>query len=525
MSGLLSVLLAVLSVWDYPSRHGEYLRLRSEFVRAVRAGDLDAMLDATRRGTELLPDDPTWRYNFACSLARKGEGEKALDELEKAVDLGFRDVAMMAADRDLKSISDDDRFEEAMSRAEELAGKPLLSGPMASIPADGSFGMPVTLGEQNLRWNLDAGCFEANMDLKRREGFFNALYMNRDAGHSQFSPTGHVAISRVLFEAEGRQRGLDLDFPNVLFPYPVFGNCSRALTVGAYWRSLPRAMTTTARHWLPLMQRFYLSNQLWVFPANNDCPPIGQMGDVFPSVTPYWVTTAGRSWSDLPYLKAALAACEAMQPGARDEMLRLGLMAPTLQALLRKSLRGVRSEDDYLTAKAHPTAFPAGGVDTARLKALAAALTADSIPPIVPLNVAFGRPSENAGGSEILYATPFAYAFVLGEGDDERTFAVKAAGGDECAFAAVHGAECVRIESTSPRSAKFVVSRGALSPTNRVDVAAFARKASSGWGAPSFVSFTVYDAAAPYSDPALAPRPAKEKDGEGDGTPREQNRE
>ena len=65
-------LLAVLSIWDYPSRFPEHERLRAEFVQASRAGDSEKMESASRKGVELLPDDPSWAYNLACSLARLG---------------------------------------------------------------------------------------------------------------------------------------------------------------------------------------------------------------------------------------------------------------------------------------------------------------------------------------------------------------------------------------------------------------------------------------------------------------------
>ena len=49
-----------------------------------------------------------------------------------------------------------------------------------------------------------------------------------------------------------------------------------------------------------------------------------------------------------------------------------------------------------------------------------------------------------------------------------------------------------------------------MSPTNRVDVAVFARRKGTGWGAPAFVSFAVVDPSAEYSDPVLTPRPPEE---------------
>ena len=68
MYALLAV-LAVLSIWDYPSRQQEHDRLRRQFVAAVRSGDTVTMEETCRKGVKLLPDDPTWQYNLACSLA------------------------------------------------------------------------------------------------------------------------------------------------------------------------------------------------------------------------------------------------------------------------------------------------------------------------------------------------------------------------------------------------------------------------------------------------------------------------
>ena len=54
--------------------------------------------------------------------------------------------------------------------------------------------------------------------------------------------------------------------------------------------------------------------------------------------------------------------------------------------------------------------------------------------------------------------------------------------------------------------ARITIRRDALSPTNRVDVAVFARGKDTDWGAPAFVSFAVIDPSAPYSDPFLLPQ-------------------
>ena len=505
---VLCAILAVLSIWDYPSRHPEHVRLRNQFVAATRIGDAAAMEAASRKGVELLPDDPTWRFNLACALAyyatRQGE---AFATLEKAIDLGFRDADLIAKDADLRRLSVSPRYAELLDYAKEMRRRPLLSGPMAVVDATGVFGQPIALGEQNLAWDFDVGCFIARLKLATASAGGNTgdLYMNRDGGHAPLNAGNFPGITVLSFDQEGRRRGMDLDIPNLLAPYPVFGNCSRALTQGPYWRSLPRALMTSSAWRLKAMLKFYLSNQTWVFPVNADLPPVGTNGDVFASITPYWIASAGRSFSDLPYLRAALEASRALPTDVKKEIVRRGLLAPTIQTLIRKSLRNVTNDVDYLSAKAHPTAFPANGVDVPRLVAAAAAMTTSSVPPLVSVVVAAERPSSPPSRGELTYATAFAWAFVLNSSDESRRFRIVARGAEEFRFVQTHG-DSVSVEPDGPNAAKVKISRSRVSPTNRVDVAVFGRNAGTGWGAPSYISFARMDASAPYCDPVLLPR-------------------
>ena len=507
----LAIVLAVLSIWDYPARQQEHSRLRRQFVAAMRSGDTATMEETCRKGVKLLPDDPTWQYNLACSLAyfpkRKTE---AFDALEKAIDLGFRDADAIAKDTDLKRLADERRYEELIEYAREMARRPLLIGPMATVDATGVFGHAITLGEQNLGWDFDVGCFVARMKMARASAGGNTgdLYMNRDKGHSPLDVASYPGITPVGFDSEGRARGMDTDFPNTLFPYPVFGNSSRAFTRGAYWRSIPRALMTVESRRMQTMMRFYLANQTWAFPANADIAPVGTNGDVFASVSPYWITTAGRSYSDMPYVRAALKASAAFPTETKNELVRRGLLAATIQTLIRKSLNGVKDESDYLSAKAHPTAFPINSLDLRRLVASAAAMKPDDIPPLAPLAVAAGKTKDEPLWPELTYATPFAVAFVLRAEDETRSFIVSSRGAAEFAFVQTHGAGIdVKIERPRPDAAKITLNRRGMSPTNRVDVAVFARNKETGWGAPSYISFARMDPSAPYSDPALTPLP------------------
>ena len=70
----------------------------------TRQGRISDGLKMDRKLVKLQPDNATAHYNLACSLAlakRKGD---ALDELRRAVQLGYRDLDWMQQDPDLEPL-------------------------------------------------------------------------------------------------------------------------------------------------------------------------------------------------------------------------------------------------------------------------------------------------------------------------------------------------------------------------------------------------------------------------------------
>ena len=78
------------------------LRILAELVS--KKGDLSRAVDYDRRLVELQPEDFLARYNLACSLARAGRLEEAIDSLSRAVLLGYDDLDHMESDPDLESL-------------------------------------------------------------------------------------------------------------------------------------------------------------------------------------------------------------------------------------------------------------------------------------------------------------------------------------------------------------------------------------------------------------------------------------
>ena len=510
MIGLCCAVLASLSVFDYPALQPKHDELKSKMVAAIREGDTFGMRTACLKAIEIFPEDPVWNYNLACAYAKVGKVDNALKVLEKAIRFGYRDSRSISNDIDLKSISDLEKFHELLDLADQLHNVPVAFGPLAVILAKAKVGENVSLDEYNFIWNFDNACFVAKMELDGVDyvGNNGDLYVNRDHGHSNLAVTNYPGLTAVTMSSQARKKGVDLDFPNTEFPYPVFGNCSRALVSGPMWRSLPRALMTSQAFRLKAMSNFYLSNQFWVFPALNDCPPLGKYGDIFASQTPYWIATQGRSWSDQYYLKAALEVSRSLKKEVKKEIVSRGHLAPTIQSIIRKSLKSVTNDTQYLMSNAHPSAFPANGLNMTKLKSLASSLTIDSIPPVAKIKgvaIAQSKKSEETSKMpELSYVSPCAWAFILRKSEAKRTFIIGATGAEEYSFCSVHGASgAANIEKLGPDVAKVTIYKTLITQSNRVDIAIFGRTSKSDWGAPSFVSFAVLDPNAEYSDPVL----------------------
>ena len=253
------------------------------------------------------------------------------------------------------------------------------------------------------------------------------------------------------------------------------------------------------------MEKLYVSNQVHVFPADHDFAP---GDDRFFMDSPFMFATRGASWTDKPLLELLLAASASFRPETKKKIVASGMLTPTLQALLRSSVRGA---GDPLSPGANPVAFSAKSIDAGKLAAAAHGMAPDAIPPLASVSFFETRPP---GGRipqplrdypdpqpEIFVSTHFASCFVLRAPDGVRTFELRASAmtdslgtqdsGAEFAWRVLRGdASAAKIE-TEPGSrgarARLVIDRRKLD--SRVDVACFAKTRASGWGAPSFISF------------------------------------
>ena len=532
-----------LSVWALPRVHFQHSQLRARLIDTIRRGDIAGMESVCRKALEVMPGDATWHYNLACALAYREKSGPALEELDKAIQFGFRDADAMANDRDFSRIRELPRFKELVEKARGLSGKPVPGRPVPA-PLYATAGSVATLTETNVVFNFDTGVFEAQLELSTPgkplaelatnfyasaqkvperslvagyltdgsgAGNTGDLYLNRDRAHSQLRVSDFPHLTPIHYAPDALKYEVDSNHPNTSFAgHAVFANISRAHLEGFFWRSMGRSSITepglAAR-----MDLLYRSNQFLVIPCANDFGR-PELGDLFPVVPPFQFITEGFSWTDQPFLRAALAASASFQPITKKAILRRKLMGPTLQWLLRRTQSGVKSESDYLSPRAHPTAFSAKRLNPVALVEMAHSLAPGRIPPAVSLAminsrtfpIRFPVPVEDYPDtlSEVLINTSSAIGIVLRGTDAERTFLFRAQPYPEqdplttYTWRVVHG-DTSRVKISTPLGetfntpargfAQITVDRRELS--GRIDVACFARTEGTEYGAPSIISF------------------------------------
>lgn len=101
---------------------------RPDFIGALislgdaytRCGFYTEGLTVDQKLADLKPDDPVIHYNLACSLSLTGKPKEALDELKKAVLLGYDDFSYILEDADLESVRNLDEFGSFFNKLNKL---------------------------------------------------------------------------------------------------------------------------------------------------------------------------------------------------------------------------------------------------------------------------------------------------------------------------------------------------------------------------------------------------------------------
>ncbi len=106
-----------------------YLRSEPDFLPALwflgdeyaRLGRFDDSLTVDLKLCALDPDNPTVRYNLACSYARLDNQAKAFESLQSAVRQGFDDRDLVLSDPDLASLRKDPEFPRLLALLDQVS--------------------------------------------------------------------------------------------------------------------------------------------------------------------------------------------------------------------------------------------------------------------------------------------------------------------------------------------------------------------------------------------------------------------
>lgn len=512
-------------------------------------------------------------YNLACAQARLGKNDLALKSLELAIASGFVDYAHMQADADLESLRDLPAFGALVARAKKAAGErkvlsfrqgaltfsvdpamslraePFAAGPVAEgvarvteadslwvarpgmilvvhrfDPADPRRDAPIVEGEGA------AGALLAGWQKDgTAAGLLGVIYDNHDRGHSRLNTEKFPQMARLVYDEPARKLNLDNGLQCFFIHTAertegwqrgciVLSNTSEAEVNGPFWRSLPRRALLSPFA-LQIAVAHYFANHITFYPEHRDHDPgrngQGGYGDVYPCNTPYFVISQGSSGSDQAFVRAAACTIAAFRPETRLALEEQGLVAPTVQMILRMSGKALAASEEYLTGKAHPTVFDGGRLDVEKMVRLAHDMKADEIPGLALLAVreeTQARPGTDyiSPLQERLFDTPCAIARVARSLAFERRMVVSAEAsrdphGRPLTFhwAVLRGdPDAVRIRplNENASAAEIVVAYQSRRPvlpgspleSNRVDIGVFTHNGAY-YSAPSFVSVLYLD--------------------------------
>lgn len=214
-------------------------------------------------------------------------------------------------------------------------------------------------------------------------------YDNRDREHSGLNLTLWPQLQKVSYTDEERQRRADWALQSRIIPHVVFGNSSTASPVeqgGSNTRQL-----YTHPQGLQRLYEQYRQHNLYIYPEHLDHDPghngTPGYGDLYPTNTPYLITSQGSSGSDQPFMRALPFLLAAFRPEVKRKLLETGTLMPTIQMIFRMGNKHLTQAKDYLTGKAHPSVFEGGWVDVHKMVLMAQEITLQTLPPVVQLQV------------------------------------------------------------------------------------------------------------------------------------------
>ncbi len=212
-------------------------------VALLRSGDRANAKLLLRQCVLRVPYDLMAVYNLACAYALLDEPDEAIETLQAALKLGFRNKQQLQLDEDLASLRDKPAFAEVLKGCDEPPPK-RVSGWNYDVQIAEPKAATLTVDHKNMSWNaatqvmnvfvhttdsgkdrLVAGSTGALGDKimtwyaeGTASGNVGDLYDNHDRTHSKLDPARYPQLTNLLFGPEVQKRQLD-NGPQRLFLY------------------------------------------------------------------------------------------------------------------------------------------------------------------------------------------------------------------------------------------------------------------------------------------------------------------
>jgi hypothetical protein len=343
------------------------------------------------------------------------------------------------------------------------------------------------------------------------------FYDNRDGGHSLLDMRPYPQLQKIEYSQEQIKARQNWGMQTRLLPYSVFGNSSTSAPPeqgGSNVRSY-----YTDRAGISFLFTQYVSNNLYIFPEHMDHDPghngVGGYGDLFPTNTPYLITSQGSSGSDQPFMRAMPYVLAAFRPEVKKRLAESGFLMPVVQMILRITSRNIKGVGEYLTGKTHPTVFEGNNVDALAMVEMAHDMQLSNIPPIAlikavqedaPVN---GVDYFDPGLTEKLADTPMVIARIVRGSSGLRKMVVSAEESKDLNnrplkfyWAVLRGDSRIKIdyrndahsvaEITIPYCNRRPIAEGSKLESNRVDIGVFVHNGAY-YSPPSFITFYTLD--------------------------------
>jgi hypothetical protein len=354
-------------------------------------------------------------------------------------------------------------------------------------------------------------------------GHLGDYYDNRDRGHSDFNISCWPQLKKIDYTPQQRARYGDWAGQQALLPFVTFGNSSTSAGVnngGSNVRSY-----YVNQMGLAFLYLEYIKNNLYIYPEHCDYNQghngvdegrEGGHGDLYPTNTPYLITSQGDSGSDQPFMRAVCSTLAALRPEVKKTLVQKGMLMPTLQMIFRACNKQLVGPEDYLTGKAHPTVFDGSKVDALKMVEMAHAITMKDLPPMVLIKVLHEDEPANGkdffdtpGRTEKLADTPCVIARIWRGMAGKRTMKVSAAGssdinnrplkfhwvvlrGDPNTITIKTEDDGKTAEITLSYPYRRAIAEGYRLESNRVDIGVFAHNGAY-YSAPAFITFCSLD--------------------------------